>query len=169
MGCISCQKTKALLKCGLCECDVCKYCAQIQPEDQFSFLPDAPSELKHSVYCGPCFDQNVADLWNDYQQTMEKAKNILVYLSNQGKETRLIKRKEKPVKVVDCRDHDEALMRLAFQAVRAGYNCLVDVNLESTKVKIDGYQTQIWNGSGVPVNVTERHRVSDRSIWHNPN
>ncbi|MBL7545898.1 MAG: hypothetical protein JNL11_18920 [Bdellovibrionaceae bacterium] len=169
MGCISCQKDKALLKCGLCESDVCKYCAQILPEGSFSFIPNAPDHLKHSVYCGYCFDGQIADAWNDYQKTMEQARNIQVFLSHQGKETRLIKRKEKPFQVVDCLDHDETLMRLAFQAVKAGFNALVDVDLTSKKVRINGYQTQIWSGRGTPVNITARDQVRDRSIWHNPN
>jgi len=126
-------------------------------------------ELKHSIYCPPCFNQHVSDVWDDYQQTMEKAKNINVYLSNQGKETRLIKRKEKPIIVTNCKDHDETMMRLAFQAVKAGFNGLVDVDLVSQKVKIAGYQTQTWSGKGVPVNLTGHHVVRDRSIWHNPN
>lgn len=156
MGCVSCQGTKAMLKCGCCESDVCKYCAHVLPEDQFSFLTSVPSELKHSVYCPPCFNLHVADAWEDYQLTMEKAKNINVYLSHQGKETRLIKRKEKPITVTQCKDHDEALMRLAFLAAKAGFNGLVDVDLVSQKVKIGGYQTLTWSGKGIPVNLTGR-------------
>ena len=156
MGCICCQKTKSLLECGLCKSEVCKYCAQIMPEGSFSFMPDAPDELKHSVYCGPCFVTNIEEKWNDYQATMEKAKNINVFMDDQGKETRLIKRKERPYKIVDCKDHDEAMMRLAFHAVQSGYNTLVDVSLTSKKVRVNGYQTLIWAGSGVPVTVAPR-------------
>ncbi len=121
------------------------------------------------MYCPPCFNLHVSDARDDYQQTMEKAKNISVYLSNQGKETRLIKRLQKPIKVAACKDHDETLMRLAFQAAKAGFNGLVDVDLVSQKVKIAGYQTQTWSGVGTPVNLTGHHVVRDRSIWHNPN
>ncbi len=169
MGCISCQGTKALLKCGCCESDVCKYCAHILPEDNFSFLTEVAPELKHEVYCPPCFNLHVSDQWDDYQATMEKAKNINVYLSNQSKETRLIKRIQKPIKVSGCKDHDETLLRLAFQAVKAGFNGLIDVDLVSQKVKIAGYQTQTWSGKGIPVELKGHHIVKDRSIWHNPN
>jgi hypothetical protein len=163
MGCISCRKDKALLKCGLCECDVCKYCAQLQPEDSFSFLPDAGPELKHSVYCIPCFDQHVAEKWEDYQQTIEEAKNLQIYLSNQGKETRLIKRKVRPIKVTNCDDHNETILRLAFQAVKSGHNALVDVNVTSVKVRVNGYQSSVWSGTASPVNIAARQPRKPRN------
>lgn len=156
MGCICCQKTKALLECGLCKSDVCKYCAQIMPEDSFSYMPNTPEELKHSVYCGPCFVTKIEDTWTAYLATIEKAKNINVFMDDQGKETRLIKRKEKPFKIVDCKDHDEAMMRLAFQAVHSGFNTLVDVSLTSKKVRVNGYQSSVWAGTGIPVMVADR-------------
>lgn len=159
MGCITCQKSKALLKCGLCQDDVCKYCAQILPEEGFSFLAKIPEDLQHTIYCGPCFDQKVASHWENYQATLEKAKNIIVYLAKQGKETRLIKRTEDPVKVTDCKDHDETLLRLAFFAVQANFNALVDVELKSVKVRINNYQTLHWSGVGTPANVSERHHT----------
>lgn len=169
MGCISCQKNKALLKCGLCSEDVCKYCAIILPEPGFSFLAEIPLDLNHTVYCGPCYDQKVSDRWIEYQQAIEKAKNINVYLSNQGKETRLFKRTEELFHVKDCKDHDETLLRLAFFAVQAGFNTLIDVELTSVKVRENNYQTLVWSGVGRPTNTAEKNIVRDRSFWHNPN
>ena len=169
MGCISCQKTKALLKCGLCETDVCKYCAVILPDEGFSFLAQIPDDLKHTIYCSYCFDQKVSTHWDAYKETMEKAKNIDVYLSKQSKETRLVKRLELPVHVTNCKDHDETLLRLAFFAVQAGFNTLVDVDLTSVKVRANNYQTLVWSGVGTPANMFDRHQVKDRSIWQNPN
>jgi hypothetical protein len=169
MGCISCTKNKALLKCGICDSDVCKYCAIILPEDGFSFLAKIPDDLKHSIFCGPCYDQKVAAHWDEYQETIEKAKNINVYLSNQGKETRLVKRTEELFKVTNCLDHDETLLRLAFFAVQAGFNALVDVDLTSAKVRENNYQTLVWSGVGRPANLTERNVIRDRSFSRSPN
>ncbi len=169
MGCISCQKKKALLTCGLCRDEVCKYCAIILPEDGFSFLATIPEDLKHSVYCGTCYDKNVAEQWDQYQKTLEQAKNINVYLSNQGKETRLIKRTEDLFQVRDCKDHDETLLRLAFYAVRAGFNALVDVDVTSVKVRENNYQTLSWSGVARPANIHEKNVIKDRTFWKNPN
>lgn len=138
-------------------------------EGQFSFMADRPEELSHSVYCPECFNAHIAGPLEEYNETVEQAKEILIFDKSQGKETRLIKRVEDPVSVRDCRDYDEAVMRLAFFAVKAGYNSIVDMNLVSHKVKIDGYQTTLWSGAGVPAHVTSAKLVKDRSIWSNPN
>jgi hypothetical protein len=42
-------------------------------------------------------------------------------------------------------------MCLAFLAVRAGYNTIVDVETSSEKVDLGGYQTSKWKGRGLPV------------------
>ncbi len=154
--CSTCEKAKSTLECGLCHAVLCKYCAQFLEEESFSFLKVIPSELSHSVYCGSCFAEKVAPELETHQQLLERAKNIIVYESTQGKETRLIPRKEKPVTVKDCADREETLLRLAFFAAQANYNAIVDVNLTSVKVKTGSYQTTKWSGTGVPVNVAIR-------------
>lgn len=168
MSCITCQKSKALLKCGLCDSDVCKYCAILLPDGGFSFLAQIPEDLNHTTYCNPCFVTKVSDQWDEYKDTIEKAKNINVYLSNQGKETRLIKRTEDMIYVKECDDHDETLLRLAFFAVQKGFNGLVDVELTSAKVRTNNYQTLVWSGAGRPANISERTLIKDKSFWHNP-
>jgi hypothetical protein len=41
-------------------------------------------------------------------------------------------------------------MRLAFLAAKAQFNALVDVDIVPKKVRNFGYQTSLWQGSGVP-------------------
>jgi hypothetical protein len=100
---------------------------------------------------------------------MERARETLVYFKSQSKETRLINRTEKPVFVKDCPDHDELVLRLAFFAARAGFNSIIDVLVESKKVKVNSYQTTVWSGSGIPAQTHAKKLVKDRSIWQNPN
>lgn len=167
--CQTCRKPKATLTCGACSEDVCKNCAQFLAEDAFSFLPEVAPELKHQVYCGVCYDRVVAPFRENYEKAMDAAREIQVFFKDQGKETRFIRRIEKPVKVRDCVDRDEALLRLAFFAVQAGYNGLIDVDLKSEKVRIDSYQTLKWSGSGIPATVNSKQLMRDRSLWSNPN
>ncbi|MFN7729950.1 MAG: hypothetical protein ACK5P7_12400 [Bdellovibrio sp.] len=168
-NCVCCQKSKALLNCGVCDETVCKYCAHFLDEGQFSFLAKVPSLLSHSTYCPSCYDQNVAAPLQDYNQAMAQAKDILVFEKKQGKETRLIKRLEEPVTVTDCPDPAETVLRLAFFAVKAGYNAIVDVQVKHEKVKNGSYQTMRWSGTGVPAYVNEAKLAKDRSAWQNPN
>lgn len=138
-------------------------------EDQFSFLAQIPAELAHTTYCPNCYDNTVAPALASYNETMELAKEVHVYSKTQTKETRLIKRKEHPVKVTDCKDHDETILRLAFFAAQAGYNGLVDVQLSSEKIKNGSYQTMKWSGAGIPARIDSKKIPRDRSIWQNPN
>lgn len=155
--CASCKQPKAIEKCGLCLAELCKKCAQIVKEGRFSFLKIIPDFLSHRVYCAPCFNTKVAPEMEAYDQTMEKAKDIVVYLKPQGEETRLMKRSERPFTVVDCEDKEEALLRLAFFAAGAGFNAMVDVQLVPKKVRMPtGYQTTLWQGTGIPTNVNRR-------------
>ena len=153
-SCIMCQKTKSLLECGLCHEPVCKYCAEIMPDDSFSFLAKIPTELSHSVYCGPCFNDKIATALNSYNKTLEQAKGIRIFDTNQGKQTRFIRRIEKPLQIENCADRNETVLRLAFLAAQAGFNALVDVEISSKKIRNEAYQTLAWSGRGVPVSLT---------------
>lgn len=153
-SCIMCQKTKSLLECGLCHESVCKYCAEIMPEGSFSFLANIPNELSHSVYCGPCFNDKIATALSSYNKTLEQAKEIRIFDTNQGKQTRFIRRIEKPFQIENCMDRNETILRLAFLAAKAGFNALVDVQVSSKKIRNEAYQTLSWSGYGVPVNLT---------------
>lgn len=169
MSCCICSKTKTTQTCGICKGDLCKGCTQFLDADTFSFLKTIPDNLKHTAYCGTCFNQFVAEPLNDYNSLKEKAQQILVYNKSQSKETRLVSRKEKPIAIADCPDQNEALLRLAFFAAQSGHNAIIDVNLVGKKVLIDRYQTTVWSGTAIPANVNDKSLVKDRSIWSNPN
>lgn len=148
--CCVCQKPKASLKCGLCESAVCKYCAQFVEAGQFSFLPALPAYLKHTTFCGPCFDAKITPEIESYNEAMEKARNLPVFLTTASKQTRNFKRTEKPLKVVDCADREETLLRLAFLAVKANFNAIIDVDIISEKVRNGSYQTTKYSGTAMP-------------------
>lgn len=167
--CSACLKPKATLMCGLCGCDLCKACAQALNEDDFSFVANVPESLTHSNYCSSCYDEKIQPEVNEYTDTLERAKGILVFTKDQGKETRLIKRKEAMLKTGDCDDYDEAIMRLAFLAASKGHNAIVDVDVNGRKVKDGSYQTTKFSGTAIPVSVDPRRYDSDRPELSNPN
>ena len=169
-GCVTCGKSKATLVCGACSASVCKYCAQILEDGAFSYLAKIPAALSHQVYCGTCYDKDVAAELQNYNETMERAKEIQVFFKAQSKETRLIKRPErKPFRITDCADHDETVMRLAFLAAHANYNALIEVDIVYEKVRTNSYQTHIWSGTGLPANVEARRLMRDRTFSTDPN
>lgn len=167
--CQVCQKPKATLECGACHAAICKSCAEFTDDTTFELMMKVPSELAHTTYCGPCFDLTVAPALALYQATAERAKDVIVYFKNQGKETRLLKRKEDRIEVENGIDRDQTLLKLAYAAADRGFNGIIDVELSSEKIRIGTYQTLKWSGEGMPCDVRPEKIIKDRSFWQNPN
>lgn len=119
-------------------------------------LSQIPSELSHRVYCHQCFDSKVSPRLEETLDLIHRAKDVQIYFKGQGKETRLFRRTEKPLKVVDCKDYDESLLRLAVLATEKGFNTVVDVDAVSKKVRQDTYQLTLWSVTGIPVDTKRR-------------
>lgn len=167
--CQVCQKNETAVKCGICEDSICKYCAHILEADAFKYKPALVEKFKHGIYCPSCYFKDVEGELEEYERTLEQAKNIDVFFKKQSKETRLVRRQEKPIKIEKVLDRDELIMRLAYVAAESKYNALVDVDLTSEKVKHGSYQHQLWSGKGTPANVKSNPAERDKSLWHNPN
>ncbi len=167
--CYICAKTKNLMECECCHSSVCKSCAEILPEDAFSFADTQTDLLTKKIFCNPCFNQEIQEPLNAYNEILDKAKDVNIYFDHQGKETRLMKRKEKSISIPDCADKEEILMRLAFKAAEKGFNTVLDVKVVGEKIRMGTYQTTKYKATGVPTQLEERLIVKDRSIWQNPN
>lgn len=164
--CSSCRLPKGTLECECCHAVQCKNCIQILKKNSFSFLKMIPQSLTFRNYCGACFDEKVLPELRLYEETMEKAKEVLVFFKGKGEETRLIRRVEKPIKVTSCDDRDETILRLAFYAAQANFNALVDVTITPEKVRHEGYQTTKWQGVGVPVQVDpKQYELKPKKTW----
>lgn len=150
-NCCVCQKPKANLECGICSCPVCKKCVQFVEPETFSFFKKTPAALSHTTYCGPCYFEKIEPERKLYEETIEKAKNVAIFYKDQGKETRRMARSTEKFSVKKCTDRNGAIMRLAFFAAQAGYNTLVDVYLQSEKIREGSYQHLIWHAEAVPV------------------
>lgn len=151
--CTQCRKPKAHLKCGICQEFICKNCTHFVDADHFSFRSRIPSELSFTTYCGTCFSHTVEPAMQKLVDMLEQAKNVAMFYKDQGKETRRMSRVEKPLSVDNCLDKNDMILRLAFRAIEAGFNTLVDVDLVSQKVRNGNYQHLVWSGTAVPVSL----------------
>jgi hypothetical protein len=151
--CCSCKKPKAPYECGLCHEFACKSCTQFLGEDYFTYLRAIPADLKHTNYCPNCFNDKVAAIKDDYDQTMEKAKEIIIYSKDQSKLTRLLNPKSPPYHVDNCEDEQEALMRMSFFAVQDNFNCLMAVQLKHSKIIVGSHKKTIYSGEGTPITI----------------
>jgi hypothetical protein len=148
--CASCLTAKANLECAGCHEPLCKTCAQFVDESSFAFYAEPPAGCEIGAYCPQCFSKQVAEPLAVYNDLLARAGQVFVYLPNQSKESRLLPRKEKKLTVTGIAGADEAMLRLAFQAVQKGFNCLVDCDITTTKIRDAGYQHVIFDGIAMP-------------------
>ena len=151
--CNSCKKPKAPYICGLCSEHTCKACTQFMGEDYFSYMAKIPDDLKHTNYCPSCFNAKVSDAKDEYDDTMTKAEDIIIYSKDQAKLTRLLDPKSPPYHVQNCEDEKEALMRMSFFAVQAGFNCLMRVEFKTSKVIKGSHKKTMHEAWGTPITI----------------
>lgn len=147
---------KKQLPCISCESLVDKVDAQIVDADLFPYLNQMPKGIQEGVYCPQCFAIKVSDPLNQYQNQVDRAKNVNVFFAKQSKESRFVRRTEKPLQVRECSDPDDVVMRLAFKAVEVNKNSIVDVAMTSHKVQNGKWHTTIWAGTAIPAQIDDR-------------
>jgi hypothetical protein len=151
--CKTCKKPKANFSCGLCEEAICKSCAEFLTEGAFTFLRKIPKELSFTTYCTNCFDEKVSAPLRDYEETMERAKEVMVFSKDQAKVTGHLKRKEDLLIVEDIEDQEEAVMRLAFFAAQDHFNCLLDVIIKNKKIISGSHKKTIFSATAIPITI----------------
>jgi hypothetical protein len=141
------------LKCQICACELKKKEARFVDEESFAFLENPPAGISIGAYCNPCFDEKVQAELDRYNNQVEQAKDVNVFYLSQSRESRFVRRIEKPVQVKDCADRDEVILRLAFLAIQSGNNAIVDVDLSSQKIINGRWQTSSWSGRAIPAHI----------------
>lgn len=150
--CEICLSKKTAIKCHLCSKASCKLCVQFVDENAFELQDLLPENVRDKAFCPNCYDEHINEQLKEFLKTMELAKNVNVYEKDQGAETRFMRRIQKPIKILECDDRKETLLRLAYLAAKQGFDTIVDVELVSKKVKQGGsYKKIVWSGSAVPV------------------
>lgn len=151
--CKTCRKPKAPYQCGLCHDFMCKSCTQFLTEDFSAMRKPIPEFLRHPSYCMNCFDDKVAEPLSTYNETMEKARDIIIYSKEQAKLTRFVNKKAEPYHVEGCEDEEAALMKMSFYAVEDGYNCLVYVQFQNKKLIVGSHKKTLVNATAIPANI----------------
>ncbi len=158
--CKHCKGPRAKYECGICKECTCKKCTQFIEED-FIYLSNIPENLSHPQYCPTCFDEHVANDLLDYQNTVEEAKDVSVFKKDQSKVTRLLNRKADPLKVTDCEDEKTALIKMSYQAVKLGYNALIDVEFKNKKIINGSHKKIIVDAHAIPTTVDKNKKFYD--------
>jgi len=149
--CIACRATKAERSCGVCSESVCNGCAQFLKDETFSFRNDLAPEIKHHYYCPNCYDTHITPALEEYEEQMNQAKGVFVFFTTGKRAVPTLKKSLTWIEIKDCLDRDETIMRLAFNAVRMGYNAIINTEVKSVKSRNKAYQKSIWSGEALPV------------------
>lgn len=161
-SCSHCRKPKATLSCGVCQEDLCKTCAEFLDAATFSFLPEIPASLGHTYYCPTCFSSEVEPKRAEYDEIMERAREVYIFFTTQRKPLPILMSSKQRVRVLTCEDRDETILRLAFLAAQQGYNGVIQTEVKSEKIRNQAYEKTAWSGSGLPANLDaqklERHQ-----------
>jgi uncharacterized protein YbjQ (UPF0145 family) len=132
---------------------MCKSCTQFLVENFSAMRKPVPEFLRQPAYCMNCFDDQVAAPLADYNEKMEKAKDIIIYSKEQTKLTRLIKTKAEPYKVEDCEEEQDALMRMSYWAVEDGHNCLIHLQYQTRKIVVGSHKKTMFSATAIPCTI----------------
>ena len=161
--CISCRKPDPQYDCGVCGEGICKKCEEFLEVGSFSFLEKVPATLTHSHYCPACYQAEVAPALERYNETMEAARAVFVFFTSHKRPPHAVRLGQEKIRVENCDDRDETVLRLAFLAAERGGNALIDAEVVSEKLRIRGgaYQTSRWKGSAFAATIDESRLRED--------
>lgn len=151
--CINCRRPKSTLQCGVCEEPVCKSCGLFLASDTFAFQPKVSEVLRHSHYCPACHQEHVEPALAEYEDKMARAKEMYFFFNTQRSLLPVLKKATNPIRVENCEDRDETVLRLAFLSVDQGYNSVIEAEVVSAKVRNGGHHKHFWKGTAFPANL----------------
>jgi hypothetical protein len=126
-------------------------------------MKEIPESLTHVRYCNSCYSNEVEGQLAEYEEIADRAKRVFVFFKTRKKGLPLIKKEKDREFIESCPDRDETILRLAYISASRGLNAIVEVEVESKKIRNEAYQTSIWSGSGIPAQVDES-RVYDEDL-----
>ncbi len=148
--CINCRRTRISHECGLCQAPLCKSCEKFLPGESFAYLPEVPAELSHAFYCPDCHQEHVQPALADYEEKLAQAREMYFFFNTQRSFLPVLKKHTEPIRVENCEDRDETILRLAFLSAQLGYNCVVEAEVKSTKTRNGNHLKHFWTGTAFP-------------------
>lgn len=162
-ACTICNNPKANVSCRECDSAVCKSCIEFVGDDVFEFDEYTEENSPVGHYCSTCYTTEIVPRLEVYNEIVERAKEVSVFSTEKGKESRLIKRTDVHLKIDECADKEDLIMKLAYMAAKAGYNSIVDMDLVYTKVRDGSFKLANWSGTATAANLNSRMPITNSS------
>lgn len=148
--CETCRQPNASTECELCANALCEDCVLAPPHGTFSLQATTPAELMKTTYCRFCYDEKVEPAVAKYEETKALAEEVFIFFTTQRKEIPLIRKSKEVLRVPECTDRDETILRLAFMAAGKGFNAVIETEVSAEKIRNHAHQKMRWKGTGVP-------------------
>ena len=146
--CEGCLVTEATHACGQCLKPLCKTCTKFVESSLFFLMAKLPEELSRGRYCSNCYEGRIQPALEKYRSIAALAKSVYIVDRPHRRSLPVTRQTNSPIKVEDCKDREESLLRLAFIAAEAGYNAVLKVKVGAKKIRNEGYQKMSWHASG---------------------
>lgn len=156
MACQLCAAPKTTNTCEACAAEICKNCVVFNNPEGYQFHPAPPESLKPKIFCADCFERDAAPLLAEYNEVMERAREVQIISRFFRGPIPLIKQARVPTTVDNHTDEKEATLHLAFLAAWEKFDTVIKFEATPTKVRNHGYQRMSWKATGLFVNLDHR-------------
>lgn len=153
--CIFCHLQRQTVRCGVCENPVCRSCALHVSRADFELFDELDATLLHPDYCPTCYDSTVALAKAQYDEIVERAKQVHYWPKSYRGAVPILKKSQVKLRVANVTDEKLALLKLAVEASRSGFNALIHGEISARKVRNHGYQKMLWSGSAMAATIDE--------------
>ena len=82
-----------------------------------------------------------------------EAREVYIFFTTQKRPLPILSKEKEQIRVLECDDRDETILRLAFLAAELGCNAVIETDVRHEKVRNAGWQKTAWRGSGFPARV----------------
>jgi len=118
--------------------------------DTFKFFNPVPENLSLKQYCPNCHDQTIVPALDEYNAILERAREVHIFFTADPSPPRLLKRSKREIKIEDCADRDETILRLGFCAAQLKFNAVIYVSVTAKQIRNHAHQKSSWTGTGLP-------------------
>lgn len=126
---------------------------ELAPEEAFFYAPNPAPELLHPRYCFQCFDSVVRPALDEYEAKLAVAKEVFSVPKAYRGQLPLIDEAKEDIRVDDCKDPAEAVLKLGFLAADRGFNAIIRTRTLQKKLRNHAYQTSRWSAEARPANL----------------
>ncbi len=154
MACIICGVEKIIKKCDLCHEEVCKKHIEKLDGSEYPFGSKKNQNIFSKVnFCSECFDTQVKPELDEYEATLEKAKQVAIWSDKFKGRVKTNKKSLDKIVLKDFKDKKILTLAMGFIAAEQGFNGIIEFEVSSRKIRENEYQSTRYDGSGRPVDV----------------